>query len=164
MWFVEGNGGRLLGGSNNLTGPGMMRNVEFATLIAFTASDPHLDRWHQTIHAASDPATTALINSYRRDKARIRPAPRSCESRDFYLGPAFEWAGASSSARWCDAGAAVDKAISSSRSCRWRPGQPGHKSKFRATPQATSAFRQASGRPQRSTWSIAPPATAADSR
>jgi hypothetical protein len=71
IWFVEGAGGRLLGGSNNLTGPGLKQNIEFATLIALGARDPSLDRWHQAIHAASDPATSTLIDSYRRDKARF---------------------------------------------------------------------------------------------
>jgi hypothetical protein len=71
LWFVDGAGGRLLGGSNNLTGPGLRQNIEFASLISFAVSDSNLDEWHRTIHAASDPAMPALINSYRRDKARF---------------------------------------------------------------------------------------------
>ncbi len=68
LWFVGRTAGLLLGGSNNLTLDGLKGNIEFATLMEFAAQDRGLEHWHNAIHAASDPMTPPLLDSYRRER------------------------------------------------------------------------------------------------
>lgn len=68
LWFYDCGRGHVLVGSNNLTLDGLKSNIEFASLTQLSAADPHLDRWHQAVHSASDLLTDDLLDSYRTEK------------------------------------------------------------------------------------------------
>ena len=68
LWFVDGDAGHLLVGSNNLTLDGLKNNIEFATLTRLTAPDANLAGWHNAVHNASDALTDGLLASYSRER------------------------------------------------------------------------------------------------
>lgn len=70
MWFVGNPGSTILAGSNNLTEDGLCNNIEFATVTTLRQVDANLKTWHDEIHKASEPATTALIKTYAKEKEK----------------------------------------------------------------------------------------------
>lgn len=68
IWFSAANGGHLLAGSNNLTEDGLRNNIEFATLTVLDSPDAQLEKWHETIHAASERMNPSLLKSYAKEK------------------------------------------------------------------------------------------------
>lgn len=70
IWFVGDAGSTILAGSNNLTEDGLRNNIEFATVTTLAQIDPNLQRWHDEVHNASEPATTSLVSSYAREKEK----------------------------------------------------------------------------------------------
>lgn len=55
-------------GSNNLTGDGLLHNVEFAILLKSDTPHPMLAKWHENIHAASDLLTDSSFDSYEAER------------------------------------------------------------------------------------------------
>lgn len=70
IWFVGDAGNTILAGSNNLTEDGLRNNIEFATVTTLTQIDLNLQRWHDEIHNASEPATSSLVSSYAKEKEK----------------------------------------------------------------------------------------------
>jgi len=71
VWFVRPSGGIVLAGSNNLTEDGLSNNIEFATMTDLSTADPVLEQWHHGVHDASEPYSSKLIRSYRREKEKF---------------------------------------------------------------------------------------------
>ena len=69
MWLTGGLPNLIWIGSNNLTRDGLLNNVEFAVLINSDAVPPQLEQWAQAIHAASQPLTSELLQSYEKERA-----------------------------------------------------------------------------------------------
>jgi len=74
IWLVCPDRSVILSGSNNLTEDGLRNNVEFATVVELARIDAQLQRWHDAIHAASEPASPTLIGSYKSEKERFGAA------------------------------------------------------------------------------------------
>lgn len=75
IWLSSDHSHNVWVGSNNLTEDGLLRNIEFATLIASTDLNPQLKKWFNVVHKGSTPLTEELLNSYeveRRDFADRR--------------------------------------------------------------------------------------------
>ncbi len=70
IWFVGNPSSTILAGSNNLTEDGLRNNIEFATVTELAQVDANLQKWHDEIHKASEPATAVLIKIYAKEKEK----------------------------------------------------------------------------------------------
>jgi hypothetical protein len=69
LFIFEGRSDVLiLSGSNNLTGYGLISNVEFATSIKLPKLDSSVKKWEAEIHRSSSVLTSSLLSSYKRQR------------------------------------------------------------------------------------------------
>ena len=69
LFIFEGRGDVLiLSGSNNLTGYGLISNVEFATSIKLPKLEGSVKKWEAEIHRSSSLLSANLLSSYKRQR------------------------------------------------------------------------------------------------
>lgn len=76
IWLRGGSTHAVWIGSNNLTGDGLLQNIEFSTLIKSKDENPDLLKWYDAVHAGSETATDALLGHYETER-RVFAARRA---------------------------------------------------------------------------------------
>lgn len=71
LWLQGPKGNKLWVGSNNLTREGLVNNIEFALMLDSATANPDLIRWHDAVHAGSEPFDEALLSTYETERTRF---------------------------------------------------------------------------------------------
>ena len=87
LWLHGRTESLVWAGSNNLTRDGMLHNVEMGIQVVSKALPAEFRKWHDGIHAASKPASKALLKSYEAERDRHHQS----ETRKTDYG--FTWSG-----------------------------------------------------------------------
>jgi hypothetical protein len=68
LWLSGARRNAIWIGSNNLTGDGLLQNIEFSTLIKSDQENPDLLRWHEAVHAASEALNKKQLAHYESER------------------------------------------------------------------------------------------------
>lgn len=83
-WFLNNDHHNIvLVGSNNLTGKGLLQNIEFATKTEFIGENDGMNKWHEIIHEASSALDNDLLNSYANELNKYNRSIASQKKANF---------------------------------------------------------------------------------
>lgn len=83
VWLRGKRGNNIWVGSNNLTGDGLLNNIEFAMLVRSKSIPAQLKKWGEAVASGGSPFSDELLNDYREQRNRFDIERAKTKARTF---------------------------------------------------------------------------------